>query len=318
MKGQQKWQERQINNQQKQMNIQEDKKNWYEMSFTLATPLTEIEIKKLIHQWEDEYAAIWIYQYFYELYELDVFQNIANSEKKHLEVIEKLMTAYWLDIPKWLSDEFLAEVETLKAMWESSLKWALEAWVLFEIRDIEDITKAIIASDNEDIRKVMLNIGGGSFNHLRGFLNNLEKQGFTTDIDYSEFLTEADLEEKWLKDRFVIYLENRWIDIDASLLNQKDSSEKWGKEWNKWQAKQIWKDQDIRNNQSAAKEKYKNEIRSIIWNRLTSFSTERLDSIQKNINIMRESIKNSNIESSIKHNYMAILWALEDIINEIR
>ena len=222
------------------------------------------------------------------------------------------MTAYWLNIPTWLSNEFLAEIETLKAMWENSLKWALEAWILFEIRDIEDITEAIIASNNEDVRKVMLNIGGGSFNHLRGFLNNLEKQGFTTDIDYSEFLNGADLEEKWLKDRFVIYLENRWINIDASLLNKKDTSENWNKwnensnkNWNKW-------------NNEAIKNLHKIEVRSILLNKLDRLDDLTIQRTINNINKLKENIRNSNMRQEVKQNQMIILNAIEEVLNEIK
>ena len=58
--GQQKWKEIQMSSQGKKINTQENKKDWFEMNFKIEAPLTNIEIEKLIHQWEDEYAAIGI------------------------------------------------------------------------------------------------------------------------------------------------------------------------------------------------------------------------------------------------------------------
>jgi len=290
-------------------------------SFKVEWTLNDTEIERLVLQYEDEYAAIWIYNYFYELYWLEVFKNIANSEEKHLWAIVSLMKAYDLEIPTWLSAAFLEETERLKSMGEWSLKKALEAWVLFEIRDIEDIAKTISLTENEDIKKVMLNIGWWSFNHLRWFLNNLEKQGFTTDIDYSEFLSKEDLQQKDLKDRFIAYLNNIWISIDTTLLNTKDNKDKkWQQKW-KWKSKKMkwWqKDEAFKNTQKQRKEAFKSKIDREMWNKIRSMNEDRLKILLNRLEKIRNDIKNNeNISQNLKHSYMPALNALEEIVNEI-
>jgi len=42
----------------------------------------------------------------------------------------------------------------------------------------------------------MVNIGGASYNHMRGFVNGLANNGYTTDIDYSDYLTSEDIKTK--------------------------------------------------------------------------------------------------------------------------
>ncbi len=291
-------------------------------SFKVEWTLSEIEIERLVLQYEDEYAAVWIYNYFYELYWLEVFKNIANSEQKHLWAIVALMEAYWLEIPKWLSEEFLEETEKLKAMWNWSLKEALEAGVLFEIRDIEDIAKTISLTQNEDIRKVMLNIGWGSFNHLRWFLTNLEKQGFTIDIDYSDFLTLDDLSQKWLKDRFIPYLNNRGIDIDETLLKTKDDKNKKWQQNKNWNSKSLWNSywKDLsaekRANLQKNKEAYKQEIDKKYWNQIKSIKNENLVKINEKIDQkVSEVVSDESISETAKEKALTLYMALKEYIS---
>ena len=300
-----------------QMKTQKESSWEISHSFTVSWILNEAEIERLILQYEDEYAAIWIYNYFYELYGLEVFKNIANSEENHLWAIISLMEAYNLELPDWLSEEFQAELDSLKSMGEWSLKEALEAWVLFEIRDIEDIAKTISLTQNEDIKKVMFNIGGGSFNHLRWFLTSLDKQGFTTDIDYSEFLTEEDLEQKGLKDRFIRYLNNKWINIDETLLNSKDDTDKkWQQKWRGTSWKMQWwgKDEAFKNTQRQRKEFFRGQIDRQLWERIRSMNTEALQWALVRIEDMRN---DTTISEARRYVVAPALSALEELVSEI-
>lgn len=311
--GQQKW--KQTNQVEKQVQSDEQK-----FDFKADTTLTQKEIDRLVLQFEDEYAAIGIYNYFYELYNLQVFKNIAESEQKHLNAIIALMNAYNLEVPNGLSKEFQAEADHLKSMWEWSLREALEAWVLFEIRDIEDIAYTISITENEDIRKVMLNIWWGSFNHLRWFLSNLEKQGFSTDIDYSEFLTEDDLQEKGLKDRFIPYLKNMGVEIDASLLNTKDNTggNKWNQKWNSNEVRWNQKGEEMKSVQQQRKEFFKNRIYNEMGASLRSMDSDRLHTALNRLELIIENTKkDNNITQEQKQRVMPIYNALKEVLEEI-
>lgn len=312
------WQQSQMNRDSNFNRVVETEEN--KNSFKVEQSLTQKEIDRLVLQYEDEYAAIWIYNYFYELYELQVFKNIADSEQKHLNAIIELMNAYDLETPTELSPEFLEEVSHLRAMWEWSLKEALEAWVLFEIRDIEDIAYTISISQNEDIRKVMLNIWGGSFNHLRWFLTNLEKQGFTTDIDYSEFLSSEDLKEKGLKDRFIPYLENMGIEIDSSLLKTKDDKEgnNWNQKWKSGEVKWGQKGEEMKLVQQQRKEAFKSKINNEMWDSLRSMNSDRLQIALNRLEVIIENTKKDNsINQEQKQSIMPIYNALKEVLENI-
>jgi hypothetical protein len=62
--------------------------------------------------------------------------------------------------------------------------------------DIDDIVTAIKSTDNNDIKVVLTNIGGASYNHLRGFLKTIDNNGYETELDWTPYLEESDLSTK--------------------------------------------------------------------------------------------------------------------------
>lgn len=208
-----------------------------------AQDLSEYEAERLSYQYSEEMVARDAYNYFYSLYWVQTFQNIADSESKHMEAVKKLLDRYGLEAPTWyweLQDEF----EALKAEWEKWLKEALEVWVKIEILDIDDIEKTIKSVDNNDIKAVFTNIWWGSYNHMRWFLKSLSNNWYTTDIDYSEYLSEEELNTKWwaLKVKLAEKLESEWIELpevasSAAIAEKVANSNHHGHEW-KW--KWFW------------------------------------------------------------------------------
>lgn len=86
--------------------------------------------------------------------------------------------------------------KTLTSEGNVSLQKALEVGMKIEMLDIEDIVKMIKRTDNDDIKMVLVNIGGASYNHLKSFVVALKLSNLTTSIDYSAYLTQDDLMKK--------------------------------------------------------------------------------------------------------------------------
>lgn len=155
------------------------------------SPLSESEKAALAFQYQEERVAYDLYTHFAELYGTRTFENIRASEAEHMLAVKALLDRYSLPVPTGygtLSDTY----ESLKLLGEKSEKDALEVGLKVEMLDIEDMAKAIKASDNDDIRVVFTNIGGASYNHLRGFSKGLSQKGYATTIDISKYLTKEE------------------------------------------------------------------------------------------------------------------------------
>lgn len=195
--------------------------------------LTEKEKDILSYGYSEEMLARDTYAYLYELYWEKVFNNTSASEQKHMDAVKALLNRYNLEVPTWYGD-LQSTFEELKAKWEKSLKDAIEVGIQIEILDIKDIEDAIKNTDNDDFKVVFTNIGWASFNHLRWFLKTLSKNWLETDIDYSEFLSEDDLNMKWpLKYKLAERLEKDWIELPDIVSSEALKKEKWH-EWGHW------------------------------------------------------------------------------------
>jgi hypothetical protein len=83
--------------------------------------------------------------------------------------------------------------------------------------DIKDIADTIKTTDNADLKLVFSNIGGASYNHLRSFARQIGAKGFTTSIDYSAYLTAAEVASKGsLKGKLADRLAKDGIAVPAS------------------------------------------------------------------------------------------------------
>lgn len=158
----------------------------------VPSSLSNQEKLDLAYQYREEMVARDAYNYFYTLYNVQTFKNIASSEQQHMDAVKVLLDRYSLDTPTGYG-ELTATFTTLKAEGEKGLKEALEVGLKIEMLDIKDITDTIKTTDNDDLKIVFSHIGGASYNHMRGFIKALANNGFTTAIDYSSYLTQADL-----------------------------------------------------------------------------------------------------------------------------
>lgn len=158
--------------------------------------LSEQEKLDLAYQYSEEKVAYDTYTYFYSLYQVQNFKNIAESEAEHMTAVKVLLDRYSLPIPTTYG-ELQSTFDTLKVEWEKSLQSAFEVGLKIEMLDINDIVDTIKTTDNDDLKIVLTNIWWASYNHMRWFLQWLSNAGLSTSIDYSSYITTADLDKKW-------------------------------------------------------------------------------------------------------------------------
>ena len=149
------------------------------------TALTDEEISWLTFMREEEKLARDVYLELYDLWGLPIFANIAASEQRHTDAVERLLDKY--DIVDPVVDENIRggftdpELDTmygeLLAKGSISLIDALQVGVMIEEADIADINEALLATADvhQDVERVYTNLLEGSYNHLAAFNSHLEE-----------------------------------------------------------------------------------------------------------------------------------------------
>lgn len=293
--------------------------------------LSEAEEEMLYYGYSEELLAHDMYMYFYELYGVQTFQNIANSELEHMTAVKTLLERYELEIPTdygILTDTF----DALKTQGEESLQKALEVGVKIELLDIDDIAETIRTTDNDDFKIMFTNIGGASFNHLRWFLKALDNNGLVTELDYSLYLSEDDLATKWgsLKSKMAEMLEaeGEVLPAQASSATIKENCDTEQLESNTWNAN--WKGNQSqstgnvqnKNNQNSynalLQAEYKTTYESKYWDLISNMDDETLRTLITKIDEVIAEVKNEKYSVTIKQKYNAMLYALRQIAEENR
>lgn len=152
------------------------------LSVIAAAPLSTEEKTSLIFMREEEKLARDVYAAFSALYPNNrIFKNIAASEQRHMDAIKVLLDRY--GIPDPASDTLgVFKNPDIQALYNEliakgdSLTGALEAGVIIEETDIEDLDDALLDVKHNDIRTVYLNLLNGSYNHLDAFESALARQ----------------------------------------------------------------------------------------------------------------------------------------------
>lgn len=162
------------------------------LSSVPASPLSEAEAASLAYQYSEEMVARDLYSYFATLYPDAVFKSIAASEQTHMDAVKALLDRYSVTVPTGYG-ELQSTFDALKSAGETSRQAALEVGLKVEMLDIEDIKKAIESTDNDDLKLVFANIGGASYNHLRGFSKALSANGYAPSVDISEYLSATEI-----------------------------------------------------------------------------------------------------------------------------
>ena len=162
------------------------------------TPLSETEIADLYFMREEEKLARDSYLVLGAEYGLAIFENISESEQRHMDAIKKLIDKYGLTDP--VTDETVigdfVDAE-LQGLFEFLMEWGHQSLMdglyvggAIEETDIEDIWRAMERADHDDIVATYESLLCGSRNHLRAFVGQIESRG---DVYEPIILSDAEL-----------------------------------------------------------------------------------------------------------------------------
>ncbi len=140
--------------------------------------LTDEQISDIKYIFEEEKMARDIYRFFYDKWNLRVFDNISYAEQRHLDEVRELIEKY--DIPieeksegEFINDDISSLYADLIEKGSISERDALEVGIMIEETDIEDL-KEILKNATKDMEYIFENLLFGSERHLQAFQRNLE------------------------------------------------------------------------------------------------------------------------------------------------
>ncbi len=153
-------------------------------------PLSQAEINDLKFLREEEKLARDVYLYSYDKYQLMIFDNISQSEQRHMNSVLNLLNKY--GIPDSASTEIgVFNNPDLQKLYNSLTKQAnissveaLKAGATIEDLDINDIDDFTSNTTKPDLLNVYGNLNCGSKNHIRAFTRWLENNEVTYTPQY--------------------------------------------------------------------------------------------------------------------------------------
>lgn len=160
----------------------------------LLVPLTEQEKADLLFLREEEKMAFDIYTYAFQLYGLQIFNNISNSEQRHMNSVLNLLDSYGIPDPvgdhvagEFSNPEIQSLYDELATRVDTSATEALKAGATIEDVDIYDIQRFLSNTNKSDLTVVYNNLACGSKNHLRSFVGLLGGDYTPQYISQSEY-----------------------------------------------------------------------------------------------------------------------------------
>ena len=152
--------------------------------------LSDNDIKILKHMREEEKLARDVYDYLYIKYELPIFDNISNAEQMHMDRVLTLLTKNGIKDPASSKAGIFNNIQLqqlyyeLIAQGEKSVVDALKVGATIEDVDIYDLMKFSKETTHPAIKNIFANLTCGSRNHMRAFVNLLEKHDTTYTPQY--------------------------------------------------------------------------------------------------------------------------------------
>lgn len=149
--------------------------------FGQSSMLSNQEIADMKYMLEEEKVARDVYEFLDAKWNMRVFNNIKESEQRHMDMIENLLNinkeAYKLhdEEGKFYNNDLQTMYITLIEKGSKSKYDALEVGKTIEIVDIKDLEKAIKNTTNSQISDVYSRLLFASNNHLRAFNRNLSR-----------------------------------------------------------------------------------------------------------------------------------------------
>jgi len=150
-------------------------------SMTLASGLMTEE-DGIAFMREEEKLAHDVYTVLYEIWELNVFSNIARSEQTHTEAVLSLIGDSGMVDPVSENEVGVFTNSTLQELYDElvergskSLLDAVKVGLLIEEIDIKDLEDLLEGDIDSRTATVYENLLRGSENHLRAFLRQYER-----------------------------------------------------------------------------------------------------------------------------------------------
>ncbi|MEZ6193836.1 MAG: DUF2202 domain-containing protein [Phycisphaerales bacterium] len=143
--------------------------------------LSAVEKDSLLHMREEEKLARDVYLTLGAIWNVRVFDNIAESEQRHMDAVKNLLDKYGLLDPA--ADNGIGEftnpafTELYDQLIERGMQSSDEAYrvgVAIEQLDIEDLERLLGVVTMSDIKRVYTNLLNGSYNHLAAFESQLD------------------------------------------------------------------------------------------------------------------------------------------------
>jgi len=142
----------------------------------VGVQLTEAEENYILLMRQEEKLARDVYLTLYEVWGAEIFANISESEQRHMDAVETLITRYGLADPivddtvgVFINVEFTALYDQFVLDGSASLEDALNVGVAIETLDITDLEAALEETSTRSVRRVFENLLNGSYNHLSAF-----------------------------------------------------------------------------------------------------------------------------------------------------
>lgn len=147
---------------------------------------------------EEEKLARDTYITLYDAWGLSTFNNISNSEQKHMDAVLTQLNRYGLEDPvvddtvgAFTNQTLATYYDDLVNKGSASLMDALQVGAYIEELDIYDLWEAIETTDEATLVSTYENLLAGSRNHLRAFVNQITSRG----ADYeAQYLTQEQVE----------------------------------------------------------------------------------------------------------------------------
>lgn len=145
--------------------------------------LTNEEIENLQFLKEEEKLARDVYLFSFDLYNQNIFKNIANSEQSHMNSVSVIIEKYDIqdlsfdERGKFSNNELQQLYDDLVDLSKISLEDALKVGATVEDLDINDLNIFISNTLHQDVIEMYQLLNCGSRNHMRAFTNNLTNLG---------------------------------------------------------------------------------------------------------------------------------------------
>jgi hypothetical protein len=144
-------------------------------------PLDDAEKARILFIREEEKLAYDVYQTMFDIYGVNMFQNIPNSELSHMEAMLTIIKKYNLTDPMETTARGIYANPVLQSLYTQlvsqgrvSLLAAYQVGATIEDLDISDLNTSLAVTNNQDVRLVYDFLSKGSRNHLRSFYKNIK------------------------------------------------------------------------------------------------------------------------------------------------